>query len=170
MCVRTILYVSVKFDVLKAHIASASVADKKFTDKIISFVYTGIVVGVTIGVGCMILSTIAIVWRRRCIKSASPECSGAAAGSACGPGGLHANGNGYYREWDRCPASHSCAMAASSENHEMDYFAAAVTTNIPCDSNADHLDTKVSGNFICMLHVTYLSFNKAVIWNVCVSS
>ncbi|KDR23243.1 hypothetical protein L798_07145 [Zootermopsis nevadensis] len=33
-------------------------------------------------------------------------------------------------------------MAVPSENHEMDYFATAVTTNIPCDSNTDHLDTK----------------------------
>ena len=34
-------------------------------------------------------------------------------------------------------------MAAPSENHEMDYFVAAVTTNIPCENNTDHLDTKV---------------------------
>jgi hypothetical protein len=106
-------------------------------------VYTGIVVGVAIGVGCIILCAVAIVWRRRCIKSASPDCSGAGAGTTCGSGGHHANGNGYYREWDRSPASHARIMAVTSENHEMDYFAAAVTTNIPCDNNADHLDTKV---------------------------
>jgi hypothetical protein len=34
-------------------------------------------------------------------------------------------------------------MAAPSENHEMGYFVAAVTTNIPCENNTDHLDTKV---------------------------
>ncbi|XP_069674943.1 protogenin-like [Periplaneta americana] len=106
--------------------------------------HLGIVVGVAIGVGCIILCAIAIVWRRRCLKSASPECSGAGGGATCGSGSHHVNGNGYYREWDRSPASHAHIMATSapSETHEMDYFVTAVTTNIPCDSNTDHLDTK----------------------------
>jgi hypothetical protein len=148
MCVRITLNISFKLDVLKGQIASASVTDRKHTDQIILYVHTGIVVGVAIGVGCIVLCAVAIVWRRRCIKSASPECSGTAAGTSCGPGGLHANGNGYYREWDRCTASHAHTVADPSENHEMDYFAAAVTTNIPSDSNADHLDTKVITSFI----------------------
>jgi len=82
---------------------------------------------------------VAIVWRKRCVKSASREYCGAAIGS----GSRHINGNGCYREWDRSPASHTRIMAARSENHEMDYFVAAVTTNIPCENNSDHLDTKV---------------------------
>ena len=82
---------------------------------------------------------VAIVWRRRCVKSASCEYGGATVGS----GSHHINGNGCYREWDRSAASHTHIMAAPSENHEMGYFVAAVTTNIPCENNTDHLDTKV---------------------------
>jgi len=100
--------------------------------------HLGIVVGVTIGVICIVMCFVAIVWRRRCVKSASREYGGATIGS----GSHHINGNGCYREWDRSPASHTRIMAAPSENHEMDYFVAAVTTNIPCENNTDHLDTK----------------------------
>lgn len=96
-------------------------------------------VGVTIGIICIVMCFVAIVWRKRCVKSASREYCGAAIGS----GSRHINGNGCYREWDRSPASHTRIMAARSENHEMDYFVAAVTTNIPCENNSDHLDTKV---------------------------
>jgi hypothetical protein len=137
---------------------SASVTNRKYVDHITFYLHTGIVVGVAIGLGSIVLCAVAIVWRRRCIKSAPPECSGAATGSSCRPGGLHANGNGYYGEWDRCPAGHAHKMTASSENHEMDYFAAAVATNIPCDSSTDHLDTKV----ILPLFVVciYLASNK----------
>jgi hypothetical protein len=102
-------------------------------------VFTGIVVGVTIGVSCIVVCFVAIVWRKRCVKSASREYGGATVGS----GSHHINGNGCYREWDRSPASHTRIMAAPSENQEMDYFVAAVTTNIPCENNTDHLDTKV---------------------------
>ncbi|PSN32732.1 hypothetical protein C0J52_25796 [Blattella germanica] len=102
--------------------------------------HLGIVVGVVIAGGCIILCAIIIVWRRHCIKSASPECS-AGGGTSCGSVGHHANGNGYYREWDRSPASqpHITATVAPTEIHEMDYFS---TNNIPCDTHADHLDTK----------------------------
>jgi hypothetical protein len=96
-------------------------------------------VGVAIGVGCMILCSVAVLWRRRCIKSASAECSDMNAGC----GSHQANGNGYYKAWDRSATGHARIMAAPSENHELDYFVAAVTANIPCDDGADHLDTKV---------------------------
>ena len=109
-------------------------------------------VGVAIGVGCIVVCTVAIVWRKRCVKSASREYDGATVGS----GSHHINGNGYYREWDRSPASHTHIMAAPSENHEMDYFLAAVTTNIPCDNNADHLDTKVVHSLFIIFRVKYI--------------
>jgi hypothetical protein len=98
-------------------------------------VYAGIVVGVAIGVGCIILCAVAVVWRRRCIKSASAECGDTNAHQA--------NGNGYYKAWDRSATAHARIMAAPCESHELDYFVAAVTANIPCDDSADHLDTKV---------------------------
>ena len=106
----------------------------------------GIVLGVAIGVGCIILCAIIIVWRRHCMKLASSECSGAG-GTSCASGGHHANGNGYYREWDRSAASQAqiVATSAPTEIHELDYFTSGVTTtNIPTDIHADHLDTKVS--------------------------
>jgi hypothetical protein len=99
----------------------------------------GIVVGVAIGVGCIILCAVAVLWRRRCIKSASAECSGTNAGC----GSHQANGNGYYKAWDRSATGHARITAAPSESHELDFFVAPVTANIPCDDNADHLDTKV---------------------------
>jgi hypothetical protein len=96
-------------------------------------------VGVAIGVGFIILCAIAVMCRRRCIKSASADCSGTAAGC----GGHQVNGNGYYKERDRSATGHGRIMAAPSESHELEYFVTAVTTNIPCDDTADHLDTKV---------------------------
>ncbi|XP_033606589.1 protogenin isoform X2 [Cryptotermes secundus] len=100
--------------------------------------HLGIVVGVAIGVGFIILCAMAVMWRRRCMKSASAECSSTA--TTCG--GHQVNGNGYYKEWDRSATGHGRIMAAPSESHELDYFVTAVTTNIPCDDNTDHLDTK----------------------------
>jgi hypothetical protein len=102
-------------------------------------VFTGIVVGVTIGVICIVMCFVAIVWRKRCVKSASREYGGATVGA----GSHQINGNGCYREWDGSPAGHTRIVAAPLEHREMEYFVAAVTTNIPCENNTDHLDTKV---------------------------
>ncbi|XP_066994863.2 protogenin [Anabrus simplex] len=89
--------------------------------------HLGILVGVVIGIICIIICSVTIVWRRRYLQGNPAHASSNV---------QHANGNGYYREWDHSPIN-----PQESELQELEYCVNVAATNIP-PPNHSLLDTK----------------------------
>lgn len=89
----------------------------------------GIIVGLAIGLSCIIICTLCIVFRRRCTKRQVPQ-------DGTQSTGRHSNGNGCQRSREHIP-----------ETHEMEYFTYLSSQTGRTDSTditPQHLDTKVS--------------------------
>lgn len=88
---------------------------------------SGIIVGLAIGLSCIVICTLFIICRRRCIKHQVPEPEAET--------GRHTNGNGCHRD-----------RQVGAESYEMEYFthlSSQSGANENAEATPQHVDTKV---------------------------